>query len=148
MTGVYKTPSFIVALISKVWTFNYPTFNLRREYEIINFMWFLIITKCKMDYCNAFSNVMALNLWSFKMILFVLLFRFECRKLIVLFWIDSKFYIDYLPTTHKLKLFCAIFVTSQYFKELQSPILGWRILMFWYHYSDKMHKWNSLVIFW
>ena len=33
-----------------------------------------------MDHCNDFSNVMALNLWSFKMILFVFQLRFVCRK--------------------------------------------------------------------
>ena len=50
--------------------------NTYYHYQILQ----TFTSKCKMDHCNAFSNVMALNLGSFKMIFFVLQFRFVCRK--------------------------------------------------------------------
>ena len=50
----------------------------------------IFIRYCEMDHCNTFSNVMALNLWSFKMILFVLLFFFLYVE-IQASWLDWTF---------------------------------------------------------
>ena len=59
---MYETQSFVVALTSKAWTFNYPFWDVSMRYEfyvIFNY------NNYKMDHCNTFSNVMArVSEWS------------------------------------------------------------------------------------
>ena len=64
----------------------------RSEYKIMNFNWFLI-TFCEIDHCNTFSNIKALNLWSFKMIIvcFVVLFSVRATTHLGSFFQFGKF---------------------------------------------------------